>query len=552
MDISETTTSSGRLLFVGGAGSLAVGEVLLRTVPEVLGFGDNIVLSAFAVIASRVFLDASTVGWVFGWLLLLGVVFQLTPYLLPERFAPITAGLPFRLTLTAIVATVGIFVERLILESWVDAGNTPLDISIEVAGPVTVASVIVFSIVFSLPPLGRSLRLLAAPDATYVATDRVPLEMPLLMFGAHCTALAVLLGTVLAEVSLLYPLPELLVLGVIAHDEVLALVGSVNQLPARRDVAERISIGSVAVWHGLRSSISAMYLVGTLFFFIPYLLLNTTQLELVTQATARPLAVGFLALCLVPATVHVTLFCIRGLEQFAETRHRARVPGLLLPAGLLVGLLGLHRPADTLLVTPPTEIWLLAGGVASIAVLTAVRPEWFPSLPVPPRFVGPVAFGVFWSVGLGMAWDWDVRVLPIPGGLSEETARALLVAQDVAFLLLLCLASFFLLELLRLDLHTDDVEESLVGYALGPWGVFVITFLVYMVTMMTVYGYSEANGFQIPEQSPLMFAFGIALFVLFARAAYRTWIGLVELVKRTVAAITAVLSAVKGYFMQDV
>ena len=195
-------------------GALSI-DLLLRAIAELVGEGSAAAVSAGAGLLSRYLFDLSTLVWVYGWLLLWVVVFQLTPVLLPRQADPDwTEGIANR----ALVATGSVAV-GLTLEGWLAWAEGPL-LETDVfavrllvqpvdAGALLVGILLGYAAVRWLgrTPLDRlaSARSLlyrptARPDATRITADRYLLAI-------------VILGAVLASVALLFPLPELVVVG---------------------------------------------------------------------------------------------------------------------------------------------------------------------------------------------------------------------------------------------------------------------------------------------------------------------------------------------------
>ncbi|WP_254273208.1 hypothetical protein [Haloarcula marina] len=421
-------------------------DVLVRVVPELLGLGDSLLLPVAFVLTSQFVLDWGTVGWALGWTLFASVVFQLAPLLFPRRLHEWAHGLPNRFTMAVSTVAVGVFLEKLLVES-LGFGTTPLPVPTAFF-PVVVLFVFGLCLVARfVTPVRVDTPFLYSFDASVypVAESEGMLVVTQQLF------VVCFVGLLLAELSLLFPLPELLVLSVVGYDGVAAVMSDVEELPSRRDVAERVVQASTAVWHGPRGIIWALYATAGLFaaFFVDYLYVDA--LELWALSTVRPVDAAFAAYTLAGMTVLVAIATLRlaeriplelqdGLgDQIARERLRPnvspagvsttnggprnegtpladdstrRLPGLMVPAALLVMSLELARPNYTgdppVSQIPPLElsapIVALAVVAGVVGVATVVRPDAFPSSGLSDYQAGAVSVACFFTLGLGVGF----------------------------------------------------------------------------------------------------------------------------------------------------
>lgn len=385
------------LVVRSGFGGLACLDIVWRSLPELVGLGDSLVLPAMLALSTGVVLDAGTVGWVLGWFLLASLVAYVAPRLYPESAQGVASGVPMRLAVAGSTVAVGTLIERTIVEEWFGVGTTPIPYGLERLGAILAASAGAFAVAMALGYLSsriRGGRGRADPNSpagsrgsgagssvgsSGIRTDRATGGADLLNYsfdssggssptsspslrdhherGVTATvspgpvslvAVSVLLcgflGLLLSGVSLLYPLPELVVVGWFVRDTAIEVLDLTHgQIPVRLDVAERFAMGASAVWAGVRGVLTFVYVCSGLFLTIIYVLYVR---QLVGDVFGSGLVPGmFLVACLGTATLHAAVYWLRIVDRlpahlFAddETAPVGRVPGLLIPSGLLVGL----------------------------------------------------------------------------------------------------------------------------------------------------------------------------------------------------------------------
>jgi len=345
------TDTDRSILFFSSMGCIAAGDILLRTFPELLGLGDSFILPILTVVTFRHLVPFATIGWGLGWLLLFFLVYYFTPKLYPETILKWASSVQVRFSLALSAVGVGVLVEKTILVM-MDFGTTPTPLSFPVVVGVLVGTVVLFTIASVTPPIIVLREFFPVASSSIVRLPaRLRRDYSFTEFTVRGSLLAVVLGVLLAEVSLLYPLPELLVLGVVAYEGLLDGLFGGNYLPARRDVAERAAVGAVAVWGSLRHFLILGYAVSVIFLAVLFALYVFNQLPLSTALRRNPGSV-LLMLSMVGATlVYTTKYSIRMLVRLPVQIHRSlnaesipeepefeqenpRLSGFLIPGGV--------------------------------------------------------------------------------------------------------------------------------------------------------------------------------------------------------------------------
>lgn len=414
-------------------GAVAGTDLLVRILPELLDLGDTLIVPVGTVLVTRLVLDWALIGWLLSWVLLAMVLFQIAPITFPYGARDWAHGLPGRTAVTVSGITLGVFLEKAILE-WTQIGQSPFPYRIEplTVGVVFAGLVVLFTASLALPPLQWGTTVLYRFDE-----NELPVESGTgaSFFGSYLL-LVVVIGLMLAEISLLFPLPEVLILGVSVYDIVGYKLRSIPALPARRDVAQRLVIGVAAIWSGFRGAIWVIYNVAGLLAIILINALYIRGLHLWQLPAVRPVDAAFAFFTLGGATVLATVSIVRLIERIpvhyffnphfedqdaveADThliKPRPRVPGFMIPAGLLFGSLELARPNTgrvSIENLPPLELTgtvLLIAAIASVlGVATVFRPAWFPALSVSDYYAGPVSLANFLALGF---WLEDIIAIP--------------------------------------------------------------------------------------------------------------------------------------------
>lgn len=487
-----------RWRFESTLAGLAGGDLLARLAPELLGLGDSLVLPAGFVVASSLVLDWTTIGWLFGWVLFGSVVFQMAPLLFPVGVREWAHGLPNRAAMAVNAVGVGVFVETFVLEQF-RFGTTPLPVDVGLF-PVVLGGVVCLSLLSqALPPVrARSGLLYTFEESTYPSAGFPD------VFVTQYVLLVLVVGTLLAEVSLLFPLPELLILAAVGYDVTTDVVG-VGDVPARRDVAERVVQGGSAVWYGMRGIVLLLYSLAGLFavFLLDYLYVEL--LGLWTLLSVRPVDAAFVLYCLTGATVLVAVANVRFAERIpAQLRRQQgnrkailrtsrsdpletdqkRLPGFMVPAGLLVLSLEVARPAaierlpaaavpPLSLPAPVVGLALLAG---ALGVVTLLWPERLPSTSFTDYLVAPLSLACFLTLGIGLGFA-DVGALA--AGDLAELGRAV---RSALLVFVVALAPFVGYEVAPLE-RQGAGPLSAIAKAVGGLLLVVATYFVLAVLL---------------------------------------------------------------------
>lgn len=434
-------------------GGLASVDLATRMVPELLGFGDSLLVPVGALLATTYALELSTAGWLFGWLLFATVVFQMSPLLFPRRRHEWAHGLPNRFALTVSAVAVGVFVEQGILLG-LDAGRSPLPLSLDRFPSVAAAVFGLLLLSRLLPPVRWESNLLYSFDRAIYPEDRAGTGI----FTTQHLLVVLLLAVLLAETSLLFPLPELLVVAVVGGD----LLGRpfTGSVPARRDVTERVVQGITGLWIGPRGLLWFFYSSFGLFAVFFFLVLYVDFLDFWALLARRPRTAAFVAYCFGGMAVLVIVSSVRLLERIPAQIHtqrrrdelatrtsgatppavdRPRVPGLLIPAGVLWVLLEVARPAfengTPAAEMPPFTVTptLVAVAVVTslVGLLTVVRSEWFPATPLSDYQAAALSMACLFALGIGVGFSSN-SATPVGGSMRLHVVSNTVVAFGAA------------------------------------------------------------------------------------------------------------------------
>lgn len=415
-------------------GGVAVGELILRTLPEFLGLGDNIILPVVVLLSAKHLLDVAVLGWGVGWLLLFAVVFHYGPHLFPAKIVDWAAGIPVRLAVATSSVFVGMLVEQAIIQTAFPDATQIITITPEVVSYTLGWTVLGFAVAAVLPAYGATNELLSKPSGTFVLlSDEIRDNISFWGFTLRGAFVAVAVGVLLAEVSLMYPIPELLIVGVVMYDGTLEYLLGLTPVSSRRDLVERFSTGTVAAW-GTAVNVTILgYVVGILFGVVLLSLYAFSRIDLATIFDAGPARVVFGGLCLLPAVVYVIRYCDQILHRIPARMHiimhgwdsvdevPPRVSGALIPPAALLlafdcGLAG-------------TLGWVDWGVVLLLAAATLLV-SYYP-------FPLPLDVGDFRAVPLSTALSASLLTTGIQlQSVSESTLPSGIQPEEVLMLLL--------------------------------------------------------------------------------------------------------------------
>lgn len=529
----SVSSGGGRLLFFGGVSGVAVADLLVRSVPELIGQGDSLVIPLSILFASRHALDLAHVGWGLGWMFLFSLVFYFTPHLLPARISDWAAGIPARTALAVSATLVGTVTETAIVSLIPSVGTTPVPLSAQSVGGVLGSTVLLFGLATVLPSIGSSTRALSYDERSLVVLPReMRRDLSFFEFAFRGAFVAVALGVLLAEVSLLYPIPELVVVGFAAYDGLVGDASTPSYLPAGRDLAEKVSTGTVAAWGGIRQLLVLLYVVFIIFVAVVFGLYVFSQWTLPQDAIDSPESVGLGLLLVVPAVVYAVQYAVRTLERIpGEMRAqmhgvetpadmRTRAPGFLLPAvAMLLLAITTEETAGGRIPFDQTGFWAVSVAAAAATLLFA-----FGTFPVEVEL--PDFHAVPWAVGLStFAFGVGFAAVGFISG-GEVTPLETMAATAVLVFMLMC--PYILVT--GYGAWRDDPQYGTDGgmrrFAIS-WGALAACVLVLLGTV-ALFGSADA----VPEliRTPL----GFLLLAVLAAVAINTARVLYELSKLTV------------------
>jgi hypothetical protein len=339
----------GNIAVVSSVGGVALVDLLVRSVPELLGVGESLVVPVLFLFSVRHVLDLGFVGWTLGWLFLYVVVFQFTPYLYPSRVRDWAAGVPVRFALATSSVLVGVVTESLVIRVLPLLGTTVVPNRWTIFAGVLGMAGLLFVVAAVLPPVGHSLSFFARPTSTLVELPRsVRNTISVTEFIVRSSFVAVLIGVLLAEMSLLYPLPELLAVTIVGYDFVRSALGRVNVLPARSDLAEQVAVGGVAAWGSIRELLQLVYVMGILYTLLGLIFGRVAEIRATVGLTREFSTAAFVVLSIVGVVAYSLKYCTAVLhslpplmdpattgEQQVEDLPPKPLGGLILPALLL-------------------------------------------------------------------------------------------------------------------------------------------------------------------------------------------------------------------------
>lgn len=446
--------ASGPVLFLGSVATVDLG---VRVVLDLLSAGDPV---AFAVgggvLAAEYALEATTITWALGWVVLAAAVFVVTPQLFPQDLLAWGRGLAGRTVFT--FATVAFAVSL----------NSAL-VGFDVFGPTRVEPPVwvlpaAFVAVFVLVPGTRwrrvpngcpDLQFLSRPEETPLRTEDPvrPGE-----FVARVLLIVSLAATFLVLLSRLFPIPEILLVTLAVLEGLRYARGADAPTSGRKDVTERAMLGLGAVWFGPEAVLSLLYAILPLFFVLYF---DLRALEMFA-GPVDPVAVAFLLATLGVATLSVVVASVRLLERLpkaflAETADtdvrlaerfgelHPRVPGFMLaPTALLVAFESRvpqffqefgPRPPYTLSVAPGELVVVFA--LAGLAVVVTFRAAWFPDLRLIERDYHATALSGALFVGITLGYGISV------GATDPPQARLPVVVLVLIYSLVVLLLSPF-------------------------------------------------------------------------------------------------------------
>jgi hypothetical protein len=453
-------------------------EVVWRTIVELIGATDLILLPIGGILFSREFLDAAAAGQFLGFLLLGIAAFQALPEVFPERYLGWGNDVTSRILITG-----GVVVAASLFNGFV--GQLPF-LDGGVFAPVTTVAVVigVSSVAGFLTVVYGSIsipQIRPFPDyVRYRPQDTVsPVVPPVGLLVSRVVMILIFGGLALAIVSRLYPLPELFFVGVTIY------AGLSGPTTMRADIAEGFISGLRAVWGGRDGVIGVSYGVGGLLFVLWLGVALTVGLENRAEVISDPTTLLFGVITLGLGTVHGTVSLVRLIERLpnavgtgeTDTANKPLIPGLLLPAGALFGLyVGVSTLRDNSVYLSATLPELaLALALGTIAVVTLYRPSIGPSVPISDYLRIVLAPSLLFAI-------WGTSAYRFGGNLSLVSDGG----PVINLIVVLCIFTLFPLSpFLGYELFStgDDTSKTadlsnLISEAISAASVFLVAVII--------------------------------------------------------------------------
>ena len=498
--------------------SLACFEIVWRTVVELAGAADLVLLPVGGVLLSNEVLDAGAVGRLLGLALLGIATFQTLPEVFPERHLDWGNDVVARLVVAGGVVAVASLFNGLVGQlPFFDGGAfNPGTAVVTLIGVSAVAGLLTTDhrarVVPQIQPFPRYIRYRPLPDidtmerpAVGVIVSRVLL---ILAFG----------GLALAVVVRLYPLPELFVVVVTVYE------GLSGPATVRTDVAEGFLAGLRAIWAGPRGVLGVSYGIAALLAVVWIDVAYLAGLANRAAVVGDPVTLLFVAATLGVGTVHAMTGIVRLLERLpaavgddsAPIVDKPVIPGLLLPAAALFGWFEYVRPDSnatsySLTATVPERGVALI--LAVVAVVPLLRPSKGPRLPVSDY----VRIALAPSLGFGL---WGTA---LPG---NDQISGLVVGLYALFVV--PFSPFLGLEAFRLDRYGefgDWFVGALSGTALsrvGTPGERVFDLLAEVCLAMIVFVVAGVLSLVFRDAiTPVSFTISTVMFPAIAAVVFR-------------------------------
>lgn len=365
-------------------GGVAVVELVVRVLADLLLVLDATVLTTGVMAVVQVASVGGTVGWAVGWLLMGLATFQGLPQVFPDEATHVGNDIMKRVVLAAGAVAAALYLNGLLAALPVlEGGRVRPGLGWLAATLVVVAALVALGRDARVTPVTRYVyyRGTADDDATRMALD-ILLSRSLLI--------VMLLALVLAVVSRLFPLPELLVLAVAARRRVTATDGR-----GGGDIAERLMRGVRSIWVGPKGVVGVAYGLAAMVWSLMLTLDYLRGMENAADVVTDPLAVLFVLCTLGLGTLFVVVGMTRAVERLpAAIGQRVagdafvgpRIPGMLAPGAALFVLYELNRDgaadstAHALSVSPGDVGAALL--LAAVAALVLWKPILVPRLPI--------------------------------------------------------------------------------------------------------------------------------------------------------------------------
>ncbi len=395
--------SGGRLAVAASLGGLGAVDIGLRVAPDLLGIGESIVIPALLGVTAQAIVSSPVVGTLVGAVMLAAPVAYLTPALFPRAFLTSRRNLLVRGFVGLSALVVALYAREAILvvvtgePSW-----TPVTPSVWSATRILAAVAAGLAVLLLVPwdRFGTTPERMSSGDekrrqsdgstATRLEPDRDgdsdtdpdggstldpwqrsidELDPPLGLLATG-TLLIVGVGVVLATVSLLYPIPELLAIGAGLY-----VAASPNQ-SRTTDVVEPLILAVRSIWDGVAGATVFVYTVVVLY------ILSVAGAWGVVSVFSRVGPAGgvfYTTAVLVPIAYAVKY--VERSYRSVLTRGEVHVPwGAMVPVGVLSGLhvgaqkAGFGGEGTEVVAAWTTPVWTVAIVGGAVTLLLSFLP----------------------------------------------------------------------------------------------------------------------------------------------------------------------------------
>lgn len=380
----------------------AVGlDLVLRVLLELLG-GGSLAISEGVKLFGYYAFDLRGLVWAYGWLLIWLIVFQVTPSLFPQKSPDWTETVLNRTVFASGVVAIGVSVE-----GWI------VRLTAETIGiTISEQAVFVFPLRVPLFLAGIFISYQLVRQIGYTSLDQAATKLGIVytpqsrnttgqITGDRYLLAVLLLGTTLAMLVLLFPLPEIVLIIVQTANVVVFLGASVVyddvNFDLTSDISKRMAGATVAIWGELEEVFNTIYILLPLIWFFGITATVVNAVEIKTIFNQQPVGLALLIVSLLGSGGHAILYPLRMSErararadnssvrlssQSASLPEPPRVPLLLLPTGLLLATVALLTvgagPTDvrnSIDVLNTTNVAVLT---ASVGLALAVVTVWNP------------------------------------------------------------------------------------------------------------------------------------------------------------------------------
>lgn len=467
--------------------SLACLELVWRSIVELAGAANVNLIPVGGLVISRELLNATALGQFLGLLLLGTATFQTFPEVFPDHYLDWGNDVAARILVAGGVVAAALQLNGLVAQlPYLEGGSfAPIPTMVTLLGISSIAGLLTavyqYRGVPQIRPFPQYVRYRYPQDGV------TPVLPPIGILVSRVLLILVFGGLSLAVVSRLYPLPELLFVGVTVYE------GLSEPTMVRTDIAEAFIAGLRSIWAGIQGVLGVSYGIGGLLFVVWLDVAYIAGLENRAEVFSDPVTLLFALVTVGLGTVHATTALVRLIERLPDdvttdpmvTVDKPLIPGLLLPSAALFGWYvrtsTIQGNAYSLSATVPDLSIAVVLGV--VAVIPLVRPSWGPSLPVSDYVTVALAPSLFFA-------SWGASSLAFG---SDSTMNPFVVLYALA---ILSFSPFLGYELFRLDRYesfgdwfSGVLDKTFVGRFGAPGDrLFVLLSEVVFATIVFVVG----------------------------------------------------------------